>query len=110
MQPANVKCISENAGSKGLGSLNKHSKVVFYLQLPGYSERLISPTRKKKKKTKIILGFLIGYKCLFYYSVARTECQVVDQLNLNLSCLRMKFVQAPFCEHVLCVVSLMADG
>lgn len=63
MQPANVKCISENAGSKGLGSLNKHSKVLFYLQLPGYSERLISPTRKKK--TKIILGILIGYKCLF---------------------------------------------
>lgn len=56
MQPANVKCISENAGSKGLGSLNKHSKVLFYLQLPGYSERLISPTRKKKR-LKSSLGF-----------------------------------------------------
>lgn len=29
MQPANVKCINENAGSKGLGSLNKHTKVLF---------------------------------------------------------------------------------
>lgn len=65
MQPANVKCISENAGSKGLGSLNKHSEVLLYSQLPGYSERLISPTWFKKKKAKIFLGFLIGYKCLF---------------------------------------------
>lgn len=48
MQPANVKCISENAGSKGLGSLNKCSKVLFIHN----SQVILKDRFLQKKKNK----------------------------------------------------------
>lgn len=61
MQPANVKCISENAGSKGLRSLNKHSKVLFmHNSQVILKDQFLQKKKKnqtKKPKLKSSLGF-----------------------------------------------------